>query len=865
MSATPPPRPPPPRPPGLRPHGRLADTVRRHHRRDHPRSPATPSRSPAPPGAGLGHPACYLPGIPVIEVDGNLLGVTPATARPASPADRERYPVLWGALTHEGGHAAHSKVCPPPAGRARQLVRGRPPAGGVPHGGRPGHPPPRRPPLAARHRQQAHPRRLHRRRRRPGTPREAGSAAALVLARRDAGILEAAETADVAAQVEKAIGAGALKRLEATWTAAHQVADDDARTMVRLARRWCRILGLDPDAAPPAPIETGPSDLLDAIRDAIEAISAAVEADFTPPPPFPPGKTAERDAENAARTDADQRRPRGLRPPGPRRRPSPAPASPATTETPPPAASPAPCSDATAGTRDTVTVTSQVPPGRLRMRQVLAAHAQRAAGAVPTAEPFTRTRSRRVPAPPLRVGIACDISGSMRAFTGPVASAAWILARAASALPAATTATVLYGEQVHALTRPGQAPARVTDFAAPDGTEQLCRAIDALDGALGLSRPGTARLLAIVSDTYHTPEEIRGGQRRITRLPRTGCGVIILRPETPTTAPTTGPTARSSTSTTPPTPSTPSPAPPPAPSPPDTRPRGRARPARPRPRKGTDPMTSTPAPRTSPGPQPDETGMNEEQREEFLLIARRAADPELRAAGEAAHSPSPEDLAAARDRARDAALAALSKPAWTVRRPLPSPSARHGSRTARARCRPCAEHDVSRYPARVGSISWHLLDDGYTVTWAPAPAGCSLTLDRRGPRGEHAAYRGAGPTMQRAWDEVRAQLGHGEPQAATGSTREAPGPARGSDRLYRVVQYYDSWPFHHDSRIPHGSKSHRRTDTFRTLGPVKQRLARANGHAKYQRQNGGDWSAFVAIAEQLTDDGWQPLDVDLLE
>jgi hypothetical protein len=62
------------------------------------------------PGAGLGHPACYLPGIPVIEVDGKLLGVAPATAtaNPAGPADRERYPVLWGALTHEGGHAAHS-------------------------------------------------------------------------------------------------------------------------------------------------------------------------------------------------------------------------------------------------------------------------------------------------------------------------------------------------------------------------------------------------------------------------------------------------------------------------------------------------------------------------------------------------------------------------------------------------------------------------------------------------------------------------------------------------------------------------------------------------------------------------------------
>jgi hypothetical protein len=84
----------------------------------------------------------------------------------------------------------------------------------------------------------------------------------------------------------------------------------------------------------------------------------------------------------------------------------------------------------------------------------------------------------------------------------------------------------------------------------------------------------------------------------------------------------------------------------------------------------------------------------------------------------------------------------------------------------------------------------------------------------------------------------------------------------GDAHLYRVVQYYDSWPFEPDSRVPYESKSRRRTETFRTLEPVRQRLARANGYAQYRRRNGGDWSAFVAVAEQLTDDGWQPLDVD---
>ena len=277
-------------------------------------------------------------------------------------------------------------------------------------------------------------------------------------------------------------------------------------------------------------------------------------------------------------------------------------------------------------------------------------------------------------------------------------------------------------------------------------------------------------------------------------------------------------------------------------------------------------MTSTTATRTSHDQQPGRSDMNEHQREEHLRTAYRAAGQERRAASEAAHRPSPEDLDAACQRARDAALAALAEAGLDGDEALAlaERAARQQDDESEVPAR-YAEHDASRYPAQVGSITWHLLADGYTITWAPAPAGCSLTLDRHGPRGEHAAYRGTGPTMQRAWDEVRAQLGHDQPQPAASITREAPGPARGSDRLYRVVQYYDSWPFRNDSRVPRGSKSRRRTDTFRTLGPVKDRLARANGLARYQRRNGGDWSAFVAIAEQLTDDGWQPIDVDLLQ
>ena len=119
----------------------------------------------------------------------------------------------------------------------------------------------------------------------------------------------------------------------------------------------------------------------------------------------------------------------------------------------------------------------------------------------------------------------------MGAFAGPVASAAWILARAAGHLPSALTATVLFGKGVYALTRPGERPAQVTDFRATASTESACRAIDALDGALSLASPGTARLLVIVSDAmFVAPGEPAGVQQRITRLHRACCGVIILTP-----------------------------------------------------------------------------------------------------------------------------------------------------------------------------------------------------------------------------------------------------------------------------------------------------------------------------------------------
>ncbi|WP_245689616.1 vWA domain-containing protein [Streptomyces chattanoogensis] len=179
--------------------------------------------------------------------------------------------------------------------------------------------------------------------------------------------------------------------------------------------------------------------------------------------------------------------------------------------------------------RATTHIASAAPPGRLNMRQALARDAQRAAGATPTATPWTRTINRPSPTPPLRVGIAVDVSGSMHAATVPIASAAWILAKATALTdPDSLTATVAYDRSVTAITAPGRTPTRVTQFNAKGMGHSLAEATDALTAGLNLDRPGAGRLLVIASDGYYHPDEAKRAETRIAALRKAGCAVLWL-------------------------------------------------------------------------------------------------------------------------------------------------------------------------------------------------------------------------------------------------------------------------------------------------------------------------------------------------
>jgi hypothetical protein len=503
------------------------------------------------PGAGGGAPACFYPTRALIEVDGTHLTVDPATVNPANLSDRPRYGATWGLLTHECGHAKHTAWDPPQdtppgvADAAMLLEEPRMEAAQV-----------RRRPddrhwlrtsardlILADLNPPADPTRAPHM-----TTPDAARAAALLLARVDGGILTRAEVAPVARVIEDVLGTDTLNKLRALWQKALQTADDDGDTMLDLGRQWCEIVGTDPNKPDPGaagtpdptanPDPSGrpngsgtPSPLAGAIAAVLDNVAAKAAREKAPEDPAAKAAAAKARADAAANVADQAARSVFDITPGSRD------GTTACTGTRPPttdertAARVLARALTTAGVRDRVAVktTSIVPPGRLRMRGALAADAQRAAGAVPTAEPFSRTTRTVVPTPPLRLAIACDVSGTMGWVADHVASAAWILANAArhTTVPA-QTATVIFGNLVRPLTVPGKAPAVVTEFASNDNWEDVPTALDALDGALGLSTPGAARLLVIVSDGRFRDQPRRDGQRKLDRLRANGCAVLWL-------------------------------------------------------------------------------------------------------------------------------------------------------------------------------------------------------------------------------------------------------------------------------------------------------------------------------------------------
>lgn len=496
-------------------------------------------------GTRSGAPAAFYPATAALEIDAALFAPQhPATIDPTRPGDEENYPVAWGAFTHEAAHAAHSRWTTPPAARgtaqdsaAAVLEESR---AEYAHLGR--RPADRRFLRAAVHTLVLDGFTSET----PGDRWQAALAAGLILARRDAGILDPDETETLHKTVSGILGEDLLATLASIWTAAHATGDTDGQAMLEHGRAWCEALGAEPAGPEPAPHPTGGStgELAEAIGKVVGHVQANEAAQAAAEKRVAAARAARAQAKAAQAARAQQAAKTAEKVFAPGGRPyTPGKSgrgrrgrSPVTGTRPPTGAEKAAAGQlaralraAAYRERTTTQAASVAPPGRLNMRQALARDAQRAAGATPTATPWTRTVHRPNPTPPLRVGIAVDISGSMNAASGPIASAAWIVAKATALTdPDSRSATVAYDRSVTAITAPGRTPQRVTQFDATGLGHSLAEAIDALTAGVDLTQAGAGRLLVIASDGYYSLDEAASATERITALRGAGCAVLWL-------------------------------------------------------------------------------------------------------------------------------------------------------------------------------------------------------------------------------------------------------------------------------------------------------------------------------------------------
>ncbi len=447
------------------------------------------------PGAGGGAPACFYPDHARVEVDAVHIG-DPTVADPRRAAHKSAAPVAYGLLIHEGGHAAHTRWQTPPgtpavvADVALLLEESR--AEGRQRTRRRGD---------RRWLRHAVTSLLHVDDAPVDDAWHAGQVAGLLLARVDARIITHKDARTARAAVTTVLGRKRLAALREIWRQAHTTADTDADTMIELAWRWCRLLGVDPNRQPyPPTADLGafPGLLAAALTDYLAVAAGITTAAYTArhlADSYPvPATWRRRDP-----TTAEQAAARHLADRLARARAHPEPAA----------------------------APEVLPPGRLRTRQAVTADAQVAAGTVPTATPWQRRTHTPPPKPTLHLGVLVDVSDSMRSYAAPLSTAGWILAHAAHRNQA-VTATIAFGPATTLLIPPRARPTQVLEMATSGGTATFVDAVKLADQLLGLRRTRTLRLLAVVSDG--DLDDIEAPQRLITTLHRAGCAVLWLRP-----------------------------------------------------------------------------------------------------------------------------------------------------------------------------------------------------------------------------------------------------------------------------------------------------------------------------------------------
>ena len=490
-----------------------------------------PGRDGTPPGQ-------FLRRYARIEADGALVpkGFVEAEFEldPARVDHRGFMPVLHGVVCHEAGHAAHTRWTAPEGTPARVVD-----AMGVLE----------EPRMEAQH--------LRRRPQDrpwlraaaeallvddepfPDTKAGAARAAALVLGRVDAGVLDPREALPLTDTLLGIIGALALAPLRQVWKAVLSLADGDSSGLLAAAEHWCELVGEDeaPEEGAPGGGD-GASQVGDAVAQVAEDVARCALGEV--PELLATGNAVGQDVDSGSSAEDDEAEAAEAQAKAAFEEHNPfrlgwSFRAPTAAEMRAAALITQELSRARYRERTVTVVRDFLPPGRLDLRAAVSGAIERGAGRVASRPEWKQTRRHRVDQPPLCAGIIIDTSGSMKWAREPMASAGWEI-HTAVYRSGGQAAMLTYGGQPRCVYGPGQHPRRVVRFKTGFGDERFCEAVDAVDFMVGLTAvKGGARLLVVVSDGQYTISQRRGGERRVQRLLRAGCHILWLdfRPGVP--------------------------------------------------------------------------------------------------------------------------------------------------------------------------------------------------------------------------------------------------------------------------------------------------------------------------------------------
>lgn len=173
-------------------------------------------------------------------------------------------------------------------------------------------------------------------------------------------------------------------------------------------------------------------------------------------------------------------------------------------------------------------VNKERPPGRLHMKEAMRMTQQISQQRRITAKPFRNVQPGRKRHTDLRVGIMCDISGSMSYAQEPLAVSRWMLADAVHAVQG-QVATVLFGDEAHGVQRGKERQRDIEVFRATGGWENYIPAFSMIDGELDLIDGDGARLLVIITDGYFNSSDVVSYAEKTMEMARqSDCAVVWL-------------------------------------------------------------------------------------------------------------------------------------------------------------------------------------------------------------------------------------------------------------------------------------------------------------------------------------------------